>query len=658
MISFLNKRNLPGVIAMIDFEKCFDRINHDSIKKVFSYFGFGPNFVKMVMLLFTRIELCTISNGYLSNILQKERGINQGCPCSPLIYTYCGEILNHVIAQNNKIQGVPIPLLRNVLTQFADDTGAFLKYDQITLNEFGKSLSCIEAQMGLKVSYEKTTLYRVGSLCNSDATLYTAKNFQWSNKPVDTLGVTLSCDGSLDISNFDDVIMKMRKVCNLWINRKLTLTGRVLVANSLIGSLTVYKMMTLDNVVEEQLTIMENIIKEYIWLGKRPKISMYTLYKKYEHGGLRLVNVRAKQKALKTNWIFNYEATDALIQNCMYQNLCPVLRQNVWRSNLNVKDVKRFFNNSAFWSQVLWAWCEINAPQTVESKEDVLQQFLWWNSMIRIKGRPVMWQDWAERNILVIGDIVKGNGMCKSNEELNVDWLRLRGIWEAIPKEWKTILGNEIAGSAKPFLYDTLSKSKKTSRVVYDLLIDDPAVLIKYLNRWRDDEGINLERERYQKAFLRNRMATKIARYKDFQYRLLLHKIVVNKNLKEWGLIESDRCTFCQRDCETVTHLLWDCEIVKPILKRFEYVCNCTLENINWNIEVYILHDVVDSVNHIINFINVHLKQYLYRHRCNKRTPTRIGWCKDITIEYESHLFEAKRNLNTEKIRKRWSPII
>ena len=172
IISYLNKTNNPGVIALIDFEKCFDKIAHQSIKAVFKYFNFGEQFIQMVMLLFTKIELCTVNNGFLSDIFVKGKGINQGCPGSPLIYSFCGEILNHLMYLNPNVNGIPIDALHNVLSQFADDTGAFLKYEQLCISSFSETLEHVEAQMGLKVSYEKTVLYRVGSLYKTNARLY------------------------------------------------------------------------------------------------------------------------------------------------------------------------------------------------------------------------------------------------------------------------------------------------------------------------------------------------------------------------------------------------------------------------------------------------------------------------------------------------------
>ena len=52
----LNKRNLEGIIVQIDFEKCFDRVEFESIRGVFKYFGFGEGFINMLMILYKELK--------------------------------------------------------------------------------------------------------------------------------------------------------------------------------------------------------------------------------------------------------------------------------------------------------------------------------------------------------------------------------------------------------------------------------------------------------------------------------------------------------------------------------------------------------------------------------------------------------------------------
>ena len=86
--------------------------------------------------------------------------------------------------------------------------------------------------MGLKVSYEKTLLYRVGSLAKSDAMIYTSKPFGWSNDVIDTLGIKINKYGEIDRSCVEEVFNKVRQMCECWAYRGSTLTGKVLIINT------------------------------------------------------------------------------------------------------------------------------------------------------------------------------------------------------------------------------------------------------------------------------------------------------------------------------------------------------------------------------------------------------------------------------------------
>ena len=156
--------------------------------------------------------MCAISNGYNSRYLDKTRGTNQGCPASPQIFCYCSEIMSHLLLQNSEFRGLSLHDIERVLSQFADDMSAYLEYSEICLNVFTNTMACNERQMGLKVSYKKTTVYRVGSIANMNAHIYMQREMKWSSMVIDTLGVYINCDGcdgSMNVKNYDDVLSKV-----------------------------------------------------------------------------------------------------------------------------------------------------------------------------------------------------------------------------------------------------------------------------------------------------------------------------------------------------------------------------------------------------------------------------------------------------------------
>ena len=84
----------------------------------------------------------------------------------------------------------------------------------------------------------------------------------------------------------------------------MTLFGKVLIVNSLIGSLFVNRVSAVMQLMELQLKKVINVITDFIWKGKKPKIAYRTLTKSREQGGIRLVDLSAKQESLRIRWIF------------------------------------------------------------------------------------------------------------------------------------------------------------------------------------------------------------------------------------------------------------------------------------------------------------------------------------------------------------------
>ena len=519
VISHLNRNwKESGVIVTIDFEKCFDRVSHGSIVKTFEYFGFGNQFIRMLKLMFNKLELCTVSNGHTSRFFTKTRGVNQGCPVSPMVYNFCGEIMTHMILKNENIIGIDVKGIRQILSQFADDTATFLKYCPIVMKAFTDTLDNVERQLGLKVSYDKTVIYRVGSLRNSNAQLFTQKNFKWSDEAVDLLGVKLNGDGSICEDNFTSLITKIKNVCNSWINRNATLHGKILIVNTLMGSLFVYKMMALLNLTSKQISVVENIFRNFIWSGKKPKISLELLKKNKIHGGLRLVDLNAKQKALKCSWIFKHQENE-LLTRCIYDTLGikASVGNLIWKCNVKPKDVKEICKgDNSFWSQLFEAWCEINC-KVPTSKAEIISQVIWYNSFIKVDGKMLSFE-WNglfdSKNIIFLEDIIE-NGTKKA---IDTNWLVAETLWHCIPKEWKdSIQDTSMLTEENEYLYDKLEKSKNRNRLIYDMFIHDEFLILKYIKRW-EGKGLSVDYNKYMKSFTNLQIATGITKYRDFQY--------------------------------------------------------------------------------------------------------------------------------------------
>ena len=108
IIAHVYKSKQKALIVSIDFEKCFDRIEHLSIYKAFEYFNFGPKFIAWLRVFFTGLQICTQNAGCVSKFFVKGRGVNQGCPISPFCYNAIGELLAQEIKNNPFIRGIKV----------------------------------------------------------------------------------------------------------------------------------------------------------------------------------------------------------------------------------------------------------------------------------------------------------------------------------------------------------------------------------------------------------------------------------------------------------------------------------------------------------------------------------------------------------------------
>ena len=85
-IDFAQHKHLSAAIISLDQEKAFDRVNHKFLHRVLTRFNFGPR--RWVNVVYNDITSNVINNGWLSLPFHLKRGIGQGCPLSPLLYSF------------------------------------------------------------------------------------------------------------------------------------------------------------------------------------------------------------------------------------------------------------------------------------------------------------------------------------------------------------------------------------------------------------------------------------------------------------------------------------------------------------------------------------------------------------------------------------------
>ena len=206
--------------------------------------------------------------------------------------------------KKNDIKGIKLNNHEYKLTQYADDMNIFTLFEANSLRSIIELFDTLKNHTGLKVNYEKTNIYRIGSLRHSNAKLYTQKSFRWESSAIKVLGTYISnkSDEVVD-KNYNETIEKIEKITELWGNRNLSLVGKITVINVLIASQFVYRLSCLCNPSKVHCEKYDRIVKQFIWGESRAKISYEVLQSAKCDGGYKMCNLLKKSMSMKTQWI-------------------------------------------------------------------------------------------------------------------------------------------------------------------------------------------------------------------------------------------------------------------------------------------------------------------------------------------------------------------
>ncbi|CAM2110994.1 unnamed protein product [Caretta caretta] len=114
---------VPGhtILDNLYLEKAFDRVDHGYLLSTLRAFGFGPQFVGFLQVLYASAECLVRLNWTLTEPVSFRQGIRQGCPLSSQLYALVIEPFLCLFSR--RLTGLVLqePELRLVLSAYTDD---------------------------------------------------------------------------------------------------------------------------------------------------------------------------------------------------------------------------------------------------------------------------------------------------------------------------------------------------------------------------------------------------------------------------------------------------------------------------------------------------------------------------------------------------------
>lgn len=91
VISSMALKNISSLMRAVDFEKAFDSVNWNLLRKTLEGFNFGPSFIAWIKAFYSDIKSCVINNS--TPLFKQSRGVRQGDPLSSYLFIVVVEIL-------------------------------------------------------------------------------------------------------------------------------------------------------------------------------------------------------------------------------------------------------------------------------------------------------------------------------------------------------------------------------------------------------------------------------------------------------------------------------------------------------------------------------------------------------------------------------------
>ncbi|GJX13352.1 hypothetical protein Tco_0205110 [Tanacetum coccineum] len=231
------------IIALIP-KKAYDTVDWDFLRRILYGFGFHARMALWIMECVSTTSYSICINGNLHGYFQGNRGLRQGDPLSPYLFTLVMEVLTIMLHRRVLTLGSftfnrHCSKLDLINLCFADDLFLFSYGDFHSACIIKEALDEFKNASGLTPSLPKSTTYFCNVLNHVKTSILNVLPFEEGRLLVKYLGVPLVLS-RLMVRDCKELVEKVQNRIQDWKNKTLSIAGRLQLVSSVIGSMHVY----------------------------------------------------------------------------------------------------------------------------------------------------------------------------------------------------------------------------------------------------------------------------------------------------------------------------------------------------------------------------------------------------------------------------------
>ena len=659
IMKLTEEKQIPGLILLIDFEKAFDSLSWNFLHKALEYLNFGDSVRQWIKMFYNGISSAVIQAGHLSSFFNIQRGCRQGDPLSPYLFVICAEFLAAKIKKNENIKGIIINGIEFKISQYADDTSVILDGTETSLNHTLTELSHFSQISGLKVNFDKTQLVWIGAKKYSTESIKTKWKLSWGGNKFRLLGINFNTElEDMIKDNYTPKINQMEKIMKKWGKRSISPLGKITVIKTFIIPIFNLLFTALPNPSNATIELINNSLFDFLW-NKNPKIKKTVVVKQFAEGGLKMINLSAFIKALKSTWLRRILSSDS-----KWLEILKVYLDVEKLMTCNTELIKEKSNtiNNQFWKDVLKSVIDIDM-KTVVTEEFILKSSLFYNRNIMINGKPIFYKNWYEKGLRFVNDLIKVDGKFYKQEEINdifgisLNFLQYLGIINSVKgflARTNIKLHKKIESPFIPSHIHTFIKETSGTQTMYNILnANDEQPTGK--NSW--NEKFHFTDEDWKKIHSYPFSIIRYPAIQWFQLSISHNILVTNKLLVKMKIKNDPNCYYCESQEETIRHLLWTCNRIQDFLNAIlqwlsehNIYCEITEEFFMFGL------DKKNKISKPLAIILLYAKYYIYITRCNQLILHIDIFKKKFLLLYKALKEISLSNNQLNEFYEEWNP--
>ncbi|GJX90174.1 RNA-directed DNA polymerase, eukaryota, reverse transcriptase zinc-binding domain protein [Tanacetum coccineum] len=264
-----NWKYVTGCCAFkIDIMKAYDTVSWSFLEFCLKEFGFHPVMINWIMVCLKTASFSVCVNGESHGFFKAKRGLRQGDPISPYLFTLVMEVLNLMVKRQIKRDSrfkyhTGCSKLKITSLCFADDLLMLCHGDVVSASILRRGLDEFSLASGLYPSMSKSEAFFSNVCPDAKNEILMAMPFREGTLPIRYLGVPLA-SRRIKASDCRVLIDAVKNRINDWRNKSLSFAGRLQLISSILSSLQVYwcSLFILAKLICETI---DKMVKNFLW---------------------------------------------------------------------------------------------------------------------------------------------------------------------------------------------------------------------------------------------------------------------------------------------------------------------------------------------------------------------------------------------------------